>query len=211
MVSITTKKYNQTFAFKCGKIKYMKKNNRILIATHNTGKLEEFKVFLAPFFKEVISLKAFDDHDEVLEDKDTFEGNAIKKAIHFFEKYHIPTLADDSGLEVEALNGYPGIYSARIGIDDHARNEKIIHMLQGLKNRNACMKTVLAYVSDKTEVFEGKMCGTITHQPVGNQGFGYDSIFMIESLNLTFGQLSKNQKLKYSHRGKALKLFIENL
>jgi hypothetical protein len=104
MLSITTKKYIPTFAFKCGKIKYMKKNNRILIATHNTGKLEEFKMFLKPFFEEVISLDALGDHDDVIEDKDTFEGNAIKKAMHYFEKYHIPTLADDSGLEVEFID-----------------------------------------------------------------------------------------------------------
>jgi len=189
----------------------MKKNNRILIATHNTGKLEEFKMFLKPFFEEVISLDALGDHDDVIEDKDTFEGNAIKKAMHYFEKYHIPTLADDSGLEVEALNGYPGIYSARIGNDDQIRNQKIIDMLQGKMNRSACMKTVIAYVNDTTKVFEGNMCGIITHQQVGNQGFGYDSIFLIESLNQTFGQLTKEQKLKYSHRGKALKQFIESL
>ena len=189
----------------------MKKNNRILIATHNTGKLEEFKVFLAPFFEDVISLDAFDDRDNVIEDKDTFEGNAIKKATYYYKKYHIPTLADDSGLEVEALHGYPGIYSARIGMDDQTRNQKIIKMLEGIDNRKACMKTVIAYVNDKTDVFEGVMCGVITQKQIGKQGFGYDSIFLIESLNQTFGQLSQKQKLKYSHRGKAVKQFIESL
>lgn len=189
----------------------MKKKNRILIATHNEGKLEEFKTYLSPFFENIISLKTLNDFDEVIEDQDSYEGNAIKKAMYYYQKYNMPTLADDSGLEVLALGGYPGIHSARIGHNDQLRNQMIIEKLHDFQNRKACMKTVIAYVDIQTHIYHGEMCGIITKQPIGDQGFGYDSIFFIDSLNQTFGELSRQQKLTYSHRGKALKQFIESL
>lgn len=189
----------------------MNKYKRVLIATHNDGKLEEFKTYLSPYFEDIISLKTLDDSDEVVEDAKTYEGNALKKAMYFHQKYHMPTISDDSGLEIEALDGYPGIFSARIGENDVERNQIVLAKLGDETNRAAQMVSVIALVDSDAKVFRGTIQGTITSKSIGTQGFGYDSIFYIDSLKKTFGQVSRKEKLTISHRGIALKKLMNRL
>ncbi|MGA0351491.1 MAG: RdgB/HAM1 family non-canonical purine NTP pyrophosphatase [Acholeplasmataceae bacterium] len=189
----------------------MNKYKRVLIATHNDGKVEEFKTYLSPYFEDIISLKTLDDYDEVIEDAHTYEGNAIKKATHFHRKYQMPTISDDSGLEVKVLDGYPGIFSARIGENDEDRNQIVLAKLANQTHRAAQMISVIALVDIETKVFKGTIQGTITSKPIGTQGFGYDSIFYVDALNKTFGQMSRHEKLTISHRGIALKKLMKSL
>jgi XTP/dITP diphosphohydrolase len=184
---------------------------KILLATHNQGKIKELKAFLKPFFDEIISLKDLDDHDEVIEDLDTYEGNAIKKATYFYDKYHIPTLSDDSGIELNHIKGYPGIYSARIGKTDLERNQIILKALEANHNRGAKMISVIALIDTKTYVFRGEVEGIITEEMRGNLGFGYDSIFYVSSLGKTFGEVEVSLKSLMSHRGIALAACVEKI
>lgn len=189
----------------------MKKYKRILIATHNDGKLEEFKIYLSPFVEEILSLRMLNDSDEVIENAHTYEGNAIKKATYFHNKYQIPTISDDSGLEIDALGQYPGIYSARIGETDYIRNQIVLNKLGQKQNRLACMVSVIAFVDKKSQTFKGVLCGNITKKPVGQLGFGYDAIFYVDAINKTLGQITRKEKLSMSHRGIALKKLIQSI
>lgn len=189
----------------------MIKYKRVLIATHNDGKLDEFKTYLSPYFEDIISLKTLNDDDEVIEDGLTYEENAIKKATYFFSKYRMPTISDDSGLEVQSLNNYPGVFSARIGDNDAIRNQLIINKLGNSIHRQACMISVIAFVDETTQTYKGVLCGEITKKPIGDLGFGYDSIFYSHAIKKTFGQVSRQEKLAMSHRGIALKKMIESL
>jgi XTP/dITP diphosphohydrolase len=184
---------------------------KLLIATHNQGKIKEIKSFLSPYVESIITLKDLNDVDEVIEDCDTYEGNAIKKAQYFYDKYHIPTLADDSGLELDAIPTYPGIYSARIADNDELRNRLIIEKLTNHTNRHAKMIAVLAIISTKTHTFRGEIEGVITHSMTGSHGFGYDKIFYVEALNKTFGEVEQSIKSTISHRGKALQSLISHI
>ena len=184
---------------------------KLLIATHNQGKIKEIKAFLSDYFDEIITLNDLNDVDEVIEDCDTYEGNAIKKAQYFYDKYHMPTLADDSGLELDAIPRYPGIYSARIAENDELRNRLIIEKLEKHANRNAKMIAVLAFIATQTYTYRGEIEGIITHSITGSHGFGYDKIFYVKSLNTTFGEVEQSIKSTISHRGKALQAFISSL
>jgi XTP/dITP diphosphohydrolase len=184
---------------------------KILLASHNQGKIKELKAFLKPFVETIISLKDLDDHDEVIEDLDTYEGNAIKKAKHFYDKYNIPTLSDDSGIELDVMNNYPGIYSARIGNSDKERNEIILEKLHDQSKRGAKMVAVIVLMDSNTHVFRGEVKGIITKDIRGHLGFGYDSIFYIPSLNKTFGELDTSIKSEISHRGIALKACVKKI
>lgn len=188
----------------------MEKN--IIIATQNLGKLKEFEIALSSFFDTFLSLNALNDDDEVDENGKTYQANAHLKAKYFFDKYKMPVIADDSGLEVIALDSYPGIYSARIGNDDAARRQLILKKLESSSLRQAQMITHITYV-DETGIydFESRVEGIISNEEEGTQGFGYDTIFKPNGHQLTFGSMQLEEKLKVSHRGLAIQALIQFL
>ena len=154
--------------------------------------------------------------EDIPETADTFAGNALLKAEFGFKKYGKPCFSDDSGLEVEALNNEPGVYSARYAGDprsDERNMDKLLQVLEGVENRNACFKTVLAYIdnSGKEHYFEGKIEGKITKEKRGDGGFGYDPIFIPNGFDKTFAELSLEEKGKISHRALAVEKFIKHL
>lgn len=183
----------------------------ILIATHNQHKKEEIQQILGDKFT-VTSLTDYDIHDEIVEDGDTFHANALIKAQYCFDTTGKPSLGDDSGLVVEALDGRPGIYSARYAGDhDFAKNmAKILEELEQVENRKAYFVTVMCLV-DETGVnyFEGRVYGNLTKEVRGEKGFGYDPIFVPENHQITFAEMKAEDKNKISHRKKAIEQFLE--
>jgi XTP/dITP diphosphohydrolase len=184
---------------------------KIILATRNKDKLREIKALLKEFSVEVFSLDSFKGVPEVIEDGKTLEDNAIKKAVQiskFLKKFAV---ADDSGLEVEYLNGDPGVYSARFsgkGATYKSNNEKLLRLLKDvpLAGRKACFKCVIA-AADKGKVIgavEGICRGKICFEPKGDNGFGYDPIFIPDGYKKTFAEMSPALKNKISHRSKAL-------
>jgi XTP/dITP diphosphohydrolase len=188
--------------------------DRILIATANPGKLEEYRRLLQSRGLEVLS-SADVGAPEVEEDALTLEENALKKARALFDLTGIPSLGDDTGLEVTALDGRPGVFSARYAgpdCDPAANVEKLLNELQGVADRSARFRTVVAFVSRGIQrVFEGVCPGTIVESPRGARGFGYDPIFLPEGESNTFAQLTPDRKNRISHRGRALQTFVDFL
>ena len=182
----------------------------ILIATHNAHKKEEIQQILGENFL-VTSLTDYDIHDEIVEDGETFHANALIKAQYCFEKTGKPSLGDDSGLVVDALDGRPGIYSARYaGNHDFAKNmAKVLEELESIENRKAYFITVMCLV-DETGVnyFEGRVYGNLTKEIRGEKGFGYDPIFIPENHEITFAEMKAEDKNKISHRKKAIEQFL---
>ncbi len=186
---------------------------KIIIATHNQNKVKEFKEILKDFKVELISLSEMNDHEEIIEDGQTFEENATIKVKHIAKKYQMPVISDDSGLEVEALNNRPGIYSARYsGKGDLENNLKILSELKEIKNRKARFICVIAYSTPLGEIktYKGIWEGKISQEIKGNNGFGYDPIFIPKHKTKTVAELSEKEKTKNSHRSKALKQFKED-
>ena len=184
----------------------------LLIATHNEHKKEEIQQILGSDFI-VKSLTDVGIHDEIIEDGTTFEANALIKAKYCFEKTGIPSIGDDSGLAVEALDGRPGIFSARYAGDhDFAKNiEKVLSEMEGIQDRKAYFITVLCvYTENKTEYFEGRVYGNLLTENKGYKGFGYDPIFVPEGHKITFAEMDAEEKNKISHRKKAIEKFLEN-
>lgn len=185
-------------------------NNRILvIATRNTGKTAEIRNLLDAFPVRIKNLDDFGPIPEVVEDGDTFDENAYKKASFTARVLGHPALSDDSGLVVEALNGSPGVHSARwAGPDasDTRRCSKLLAELETQHNRSAAFECVIsiAVPTGPALTYEGRCEGTITREPAGNNGFGYDPVFFYPPLNKTFAQLTMAEKSRVSHRGKAL-------
>ena len=183
---------------------------KIVFATHNANKLKEVQDIL-PDPIELLSLDDIGCHEEIPEIADTVEGNALIKANHVFENYNYPCFADDTGLFVEALNGEPGVRSARYAgcsKDPNANNKKLLENLNSLENRNAFFKTVIVYKTETTtEEFTGICSGKILKSPTGQIGFGYDPIFLPEGYNQSFAEMSSKTKNKISHRGKAMEKF----
>lgn len=181
----------------------------LVLATRNEGKISEFTDLLSRFPLEIKSLRDFGPIPAVVEDGKTFEENAYKKA-HFTAKVlGFPVLADDSGLMVEALGGNPGVHSARFageGATDMENNLKLLEMMRGVENRRALFKCVIsiAVPSGPALTFEGTCQGELTHEPVGEQGFGYDPLFYYPPLNKTFAQMSLAEKNRVSHRARAM-------
>lgn len=185
----------------------------LLVATHNLHKKEEIQQMLEGEFQ-VQSLRDVEIHEEIIEDGSTFHENALIKAQFCFEKTGIPSLGDDSGLVVPALDGRPGIYSARYASDhDFQKNiEKVLEEMEGRKDRGAYFITVMCYYTQEgPRYYEGRVYGNLLSENKGYQGFGYDPIFVPLDHELTFAQMDPHEKNKISHRRRALDLFLEEL
>ena len=183
---------------------------RIVVATGNIGKLQELETMLGPLGVEIKSLADYPDIPEVVEDGETFAENAAKKARVVAGATGEVALADDSGLEVDFLDGAPGVYSARFAgeeKDDRANNEKLMRLLEGVppEKRGARFRCVvaLALPGGRVVTTEGACEGVIVDRPRGEGGFGYDPLFYVPRLGKTFAQLDMSEKNLISHRGKA--------
>jgi XTP/dITP diphosphohydrolase len=190
----------------------MNKHRIIVLATTNKGKTAEIRDLLDAFPVTIKNLDDFGPIPEVVEDGDTFDDNAYKKASFTARVLGFPALADDSGLVVEALNGAPGVHSARYaGPDatDAQRCSKLLAALENQSNRKAAFECVisLAVPTGPALTYEGRCEGIITHAPVGANGFGYDPVFYYPPLEKTFAQLPISEKSAVSHRGHALREF----
>lgn len=187
---------------------------KLVFATNNKHKLEEISRLLENRH-EIISLEAIGCHDDIPEDHDTLEGNALQKARYVKEHYGYDCFADDTGLEVEALNNRPGVYSARYAgpAKDSLENmKKILMEMQGITNRKACFRTVIALILNGEEhLFEGRVDGEILQEQHGSAGFGYDPIFRPKGFQASFAEMPMDQKNKISHRGKATQKLCEFL
>lgn len=184
----------------------------LVVATRNRGKSAEIREFLADFSIEIKDLNDFGPLPEVAEDGATFEENAYKKASFIAKILGLPALADDSGLEVECLGGRPGIHSARYAgpkASDSENNAKLLQELSGQTNRKArfCCVLSLAVPTGPALTYEATCDGVILESPRGNNGFGYDPIFLYPPRNKTFAEMSRDEKAQVSHRGKALREF----
>ncbi|WP_294296961.1 RdgB/HAM1 family non-canonical purine NTP pyrophosphatase [uncultured Chryseobacterium sp.] len=191
----------------------MKTEMELLVATHNIHKKEEIQQILGGEFV-VKSLTDYNIHEEIVEDGDSFNANALIKAKYCFEKTGIPSLGDDSGLVVESLDGRPGIFSARYAGDhDFAKNiEKVLSEMEGIENRKAYFITVLCYYDENgAQYFDGRVHGNLLQENKGLKGFGYDPIFVPEGYGMTFAEMDPQDKNKISHRKQALDLFLEFL
>lgn len=182
----------------------------IVLATTNQGKKREIQALLKDFPIEIRTLSDFGPIPEVIEDGDTFDANAYKKASFTAKVLGFPAMADDSGLCVEALDGAPGVYSARYAGEDATDQDNVDKMLKHLKNcdnRNAAFKCVIsiAVPTGAALTYEGECRGRITTRPSGENGFGYDPVFFYPDFDKTFAQCSIDEKASVSHRGKALK------
>ncbi len=184
---------------------------KLVFATNNKNKILEVQQML-PSTIEIISLESIGCFEEIPETADTIEENAIMKANYVTEKYGYDCFADDTGLEVEALNGAPGVFSARYAGEQRSSENNMNKLLDALSNeinRNAQFKTVIALnLNGKQHLFTGIAKGKITLEKSGNQGFGYDPIFQPEGFMETFAQLSLEEKGAISHRGKAMEQLI---
>ncbi len=179
---------------------------KFVFATNNAHKLEEVTSMLGNKI-ELLSMKDIDCNDDIPETADTLEGNALLKARYIFDKYHVDCFADDTGLEVEALDGAPGVYSARYAGDAHnseANMKKLLKEMEGMENRKARFRTVFALIVDgKEHLFEGIVKGEITRNRKGTSGFGYDPIFIPEGYGQTYAEMGNELKNKISHRALA--------
>ncbi|OGV45033.1 MAG: non-canonical purine NTP pyrophosphatase, RdgB/HAM1 family [Lentisphaerae bacterium GWF2_44_16] len=187
---------------------------QILAATKNKHKVEEYKELLAGKDVEISSLLEFPDCPDIEEDGSTFEENARKKALAASDSTEMPAFADDSGLEVAALNGEPGVKSARYAGKNASNEERIAKLLENMKgkeDRRARFVCVIAVANNGEiiETFRGEVSGKITEAPRGTNGFGYDPVFMPDGYDKTFGELSSEIKNKISHRAKAAREAID--
>ncbi len=187
---------------------------KLLFATHNTHKAQEIRdIFLSSGSTlEITSLVELGDMEEIVESGDTLVENALIKAREGYARHGLDCFADDTGLEVEALDGRPGVYSARYaGPECRAEDniQKLLGELQGVQNRSARFRTVIALISDgKEHLFEGVVNGQIIDHKIGTEGFGYDPIFQPNGYSITFGEMSESEKNKISHRGMAIQKLI---
>ena len=199
--------------------------DKLLVATTNKGKLKEFREIFKNFGIKVLSLEDMEEKISVEEDRETFLENAVKKAKVYGDFYKMPVVAEDAGLQVEALGGYPGVYSARFysiefgGIEtteenpDKANIKKLLRLLKREKNRKARFVSVVVFY--RPEDFglwaEGYCEGQIAQKPRGEKGFGYDPVFVPEGYSKTMAELEPEEKNRISHRGKAVRKLVEKL
>ncbi|MGN0033698.1 MAG: non-canonical purine NTP diphosphatase [Candidatus Limimorpha sp.] len=186
---------------------------KIVFATHNKNKLEEIRSIVTNY--EIVGLSDIGCKEEIVEDADNIQGNAKIKADFVTKKFHLNCFADDTALEVEALNGAPGVYSARYAGENcsyHDNVVKLLKALEGVENRNARFRTVIALNLDgKQYFFEGIVNGKILNEEHGNRGFGYDPIFQPDGFEESFAEMTMETKNKISHRGIATTKLIEFL
>ena len=191
-----------------------KKMKTIVFATNNSHKLEEVRTIVSGEIN-IIGLSDINCYDDIPETADTLEGNALQKAKYIKEHFGYDCFADDTGLEVEVLNGAPGVRSARYAGDAHDSNaniDKLLRMLDGKQNRNARFRTVITLIiNGNEEYFEGIVNGCIIDDRRGNTGFGYDPIFIPDGYNETFAELGADVKNNISHRAIATRKFAERL
>ena len=190
---------------------------KLVFATNNVHKLNEIRNLAGSNFK-IVSLSDMGWVDEIPETGKTIEDNASQKAFYIYEKYKFDCFADDTGLEIEALDKRPGVYSARYAGEScnfEDNMSKVLTELQGITNRKACFRTVISLVIQGKEVrFEGKVDGVILNEYRGNKGFGYDPIFQPNGYKQTFAEMPLELKNAISHRGLAtqkLIAFLKNL
>lgn len=190
---------------------------KLVLATHNDGKILEMQYALKNISVDVITLNDFPYIDEIPETGQTLLENAFIKAETVFNETGLPSLADDTGLEIDALGGEPGVYSARYAGENASYLDncaKVLSKLDGVRpeNRTARFRTIIAFVGkDKKFHCEGNVNGLIIDEMIGHNGFGYDPIFYYPKLEKTFAELKKDEKNSISHRGKALRNFCEIL
>lgn len=183
---------------------------KIIFATKNSGKLREVIHILGEKYFELLSLNDFNNVEEIVEDGNTFEENAIKKAKYVYEKFGLPVLADDSGLVVEQLNGEPGIYSARYAGEnatDEENNLKLIEKVKDLPEPHRAKFVCAAVYYDGNIILNalGEVIGRLLLEPRGKNGFGYDPLFLPDGYDQTTAELSIDEKNKISHRSKAFR------
>lgn len=188
---------------------------KICLATNNQHKVEEFISMLQNANFEIVTLKELGCHEDIEETEDTFEGNSMLKAKFIFEKYGVSCMADDSGLEIDALGGKPGVYSARYAGEygNHDKNiQKVLDELEKIENKQAQFRTVITLIIDGvlTQV-EGIVRGQISSVKKGQNGFGYDPIFIPDGFTKTFAEMTMQEKNPISHRGLALEKAIKIL
>ncbi len=188
--------------------------DKIVFATNNEHKLREIRAIIHDG-TEVLSLADIGCHADIPETADTLEGNALIKAHFVYDNYGYDCFADDTGLEVEALDGAPGVHTARYAGDNQdsqANMRKLLQEMKGKDNRNARFRTAIALLQGGEEhLFSGEVSGTITTEPLGNKGFGYDPVFIPEDTGLTFAQLGEDVKNHISHRARAVAKLTEFL
>jgi XTP/dITP diphosphohydrolase len=186
----------------------------LIIATNNKHKLEEISAMIGNAF-ELKTLTDIGCYDDIPETADTFEGNASLKSHYIFDRYHLNCFADDSGLEIEALNGEPGVYSARYAgtHGDHDANiDLVLKKMELANDRTAQFRTVISLIIDHKEYFfEGMVKGIIRRERSGTKGFGYDPIFQPDGYDITFAEMDLDEKNKISHRAIAIRKLIEFL
>ena len=188
---------------------------KLVFATNNAHKLEEVAAILGDQV-ELLSLNDTSCQTDIPETAETLEGNALLKSSYIYKNYHLDCFADDTGLEVEALNGAPGVYSARYaggeGHDAQANMLKLLHELEGKENRKAQFRTAISLILDGKEyLFEGVIKGEIIKEKRGDSGFGYDPVFMPEGYDRTFAELGNDIKNQISHRALAVQKLCEFL
>jgi len=181
----------------------------LVLATKNKGKISELRELFQHSDIEIKTLSDFGPIPPVIEDGDTFEENAVKKAQFTARVLGIPALADDSGLTVKALGGAPGVFSSRYGgenADNESNNRKLLNEMAGVEDRSAAFMCVLVIAVPRGPalVYEGSCEGVIAEKPEGDRGFGYDPLFYYPPLQKTFAQLTRKEKNRVSHRGKAI-------
>ena len=186
----------------------------IVFATNNEHKLRELQQILGQQFK-LLSLTDIGCHEDIPEESPTIEENSMDKAMYVFEKYGKNCFADDTGLEVEALDGRPGVISARYAGEEKNMDkniEKVLVELEEKENRRARFKTVISLILNDVKIqFEGIVNGTILKEKRGNGGFGYDPVFLPEGYELTFAEMDAETKNKISHRGLAVQKLVDFL
>ena len=187
---------------------------KLVFATHNAGKLREVKELIGHKY-EVIGLSELDDLEEIPENEPTLQGNALVKARTVWNKYGLACFSDDTGLEIDALNGAPGVYSARYAgssKDPEQNMAKVLSELEKKEDRSAQFRTAVALIIDgKEHLFEGIVRGKIAREKSGQQGFGYDPIFIPEGYTKSFAEMDNAKKKSMSHRGRAIAKLVEFL
>ena len=187
---------------------------KLVFATHNANKLQEVRELLAPKY-EVIGLTELGDHEDIPENEPTLQGNALIKARAIWKKYGLSCFSDDTGLEIDALDGAPGVYSARYGGPEKDPEQNMAKVLEGLKgndDRSARFRTAVALILNGEEhLFNGIVEGHIRTEKSGAKGFGYDPIFQPVGYDITFAEMDSAEKGRISHRGRAIAALVEFL